>query len=273
MTLAVSRSTKVSPASYSATAILAMLAVAYLNGYFKSISDWIHGLADSGFGLPVSLLDVLVIAVAVSLLRLERPDTATLAIGWAEAIAAATILVPSSAMSWAAAAGYASWCAWHLKAPARAGCALLAGLALAQLWSTVIIKWLALQLGSMDAAIAGAFLSSVFPGVMRAANVLGFEHGHSIIVLYGCTAGYFLPKLLLVQAATSLSLARGKPVRLLRSLALVASFGLIANGIRLALMATSPGQYHAIHSPLGGSVFDFLMIMTVFALTRRSRRS
>ncbi len=79
---------------------------------------------------------------------------------------------------------------------------------------------------------------------------------------------YFLPKLLLVQAAASLSLSRGKPGRLWRGLVAVALFAALANGIRLALMATSPEYYRAIHSTLGGSVFDFLMIMAVFALTR-----
>ena len=278
MTLAVNPSAKVRTAGAPVNVALAILAGAFLNGYFKPVSDWTYGLfSNAEFGLPVSLLDVLVMAVAVSLILpagLQAPKPAFFPKGagvtfrWPETLAAAAILVPSSAVSWAVAAGYASWRSIQLRPRERAGCVLLAGLALAQLWSTVFIKWFALPLGAADAALAAALLSAVFPGVARAANVVSLEGGHSIIVLCGCMTAYFLPKLLLVQAAVSLSLSRGKPGGLWRGLVAVAAFAALANGIRLALMATSPEYYRAIYSTLGGSVFDFLMIMAVFALTR-----
>ncbi len=70
MTLAVNPSAKVRSAGAPENVVLAILSGAFLNGYFKPVSDWTYGLfSNAEFGLPVSLLDVLVIAVAVSLIR------------------------------------------------------------------------------------------------------------------------------------------------------------------------------------------------------------
>ncbi len=254
--------------------MLAILCGALLNGFFKQITGWAVELGSSpGFDLPLGLLDVLIIAIAIGLILSEKEVTFQAKPGWPEAFAAVAILIPSATISWVTAAAYASFYAWRSRGAAAAGCWLLAGFALTQLWTAVFIKWFAVPLGTLDAFLAAAILSLFKTGVFRSANVLGVEHGHSIIILYGCTTAFFLPKLLLVQAAASLYTARvGSPSLFWPKLASILFLGGFANAVRLALMAASAGGYHAIHSPSGGSVFDFLMAVAVLSLTWMGRQ-
>jgi hypothetical protein len=259
-----------SPARLGYAIPLALIAGAYANGYFKAAWDWLEAVTSaSEFGLPVSLLDAIIVAVAWRLIAGSRLSCRQTGLGLAEILSAAAVMIPSSAVSWAAACAYSSFCAVQERGNARTGFMLLAGLAAAQLWISVCIKWFALTLGTADAALACGVLSLWTENCERHGNVFGFVPGHSIIVLYGCTAAYFLPKLLLVQAA---AIAKARKVKLTRfwlAIGFAGTFGAAANAVRLALMAVSAEFYGAIHSAWGGSIFDLLMILAVYALSSR----
>ena len=237
-----------------------------LNGYVAQFANWLMAPDfGAGFTLPVSVLDLFILWIATGC-SLSPPGDRLLPIRLPELITSVCMLAPSSAFSWAATSFYGLTSALRFSGAARAGSLLFSGFAAVNLWETVLIKWVSVPAGRVDAALAGNLLRLFRADAFYNGNVLGIADGHSIVLLYGCTGLFILPKLLLFQIAAAIHRDLRWQI-VLNCVAVTAVAGTFANLLRLAVMASSARAYEALHSPIGLGLFDFSSIGIAIAVT------
>jgi len=251
--------------------VVGLLLCGCVNGYMFPVLEWLRGTSSEGLGaLPVNLLDLIVIVIAVQLLRAPSEELAArhsaARLGWKDVTAAALFCLPSGAAAWLATGGYALSCAQRSSQQVRLGCVLFAGLAAVQLWNTVFIKWFAIHLGLADAVMTKTALSLVRDGVERAGNVVSSPNGHAVVLFAGCLTASIIPRLLLVQAAVYFAIGLRDPVRLAIGLAWIAALAMVANILRLTLMAASADWHELLHGAVGVSLFELGMVAMVLLL-------
>lgn len=250
-------------ASLDALLPVILLVGGSLNGLaVRAVESWSRHGADAIF-LGVSPFELIVIAVAVWLmLRTPLPSAGRLPA--AELAAVVAILVPSSAVSWAAVGGYGAILAWRLPAEHRTGPLLFVALALCALWSSVGVKWAALPLTTAEASIVAALVSLLRDDVVQMGNVVGTAD-HSIVLMTACSTLEGLPKALLGVVAIACTADRMPIRRHYAAVAIVAVLYAAANIVRLMTMVWSQPMFEIAHGPIGANIFDAATTMLVLA--------
>lgn len=232
-----------------------------------------HLADDAGASLTfgVSPFQLVALFVAAKLMlsshaRTEAEAGAHATLSWREALVLALILVPSSAVAWAALALYAGTHTLSSTGARRTGALLFLGAALAALWSSVVLKWLALPVTSAEAYVLGQFLQLVRADIVQVGNVVGNPDTHSLILMTRCTSADALPHAGIALVAVAHLLGTIDRRRLMHALlALVAIFA-CANLVRLGAMAWSAQAYAFMHGAIGANLFDAFQALLVLAL-------
>jgi hypothetical protein len=211
---------------------------------------------------PFEAIAVLIGAAFV----LRAPERTVPQPGLPEILAAAALMIPSSAVSWAALAGYGFYVASKARDDLRRGALVFVLLAAAALWSSVILKAVALPVTTLEATIVGAVLAHFKTGVIVTGNVVGVPHEHSLILMTACSSADGLPKALVGLAALLMLSGGFEAGPFLKRAAVVAIIYVVANFVRLTAMAWSADIYQIAHGPIGANVFDGLTVFAVIAL-------
>lgn len=223
--------------------------------------------AEGGGGLTFGISPFQLVALFVAArLSLESDDTEAPHAPWLEAIVIAMALVPSSAVSWLALAIFAGYHAWHSHGARRTGSLIFLAAALASIWSSVILKWLALPVTTAESYLLGQMLSLVRPDIVQVANVIGNPSTHSLILMTKCTTSDALPHAAVAVAAVAYLFGEVNTTKLRQSVLLLCGIYFIANMLRLAAMAWSSESYALVHGPIGANVFDLFQAMVVLTL-------
>lgn len=183
-----------------------------------------------------------------------------------DALALVLILVPSSALSWLALALYAGSHAVGATDERRLGALLFLALAIAALWSSVVLKWIAGPVTTAEAVMVGKLVSLLRPDITQTGNVIGNPDTHSLILMTRCTTADALPTAIVSLVGVALLLGRPSRGALCRAGAVLAAALLIANLLRLAAMTWSGEAYALVHGPIGSNIFDALEAIAVLGL-------
>jgi hypothetical protein len=242
-----------------------LLVGAAMNGFAaRIIEHWQTGAPASLF-LGISPFEVIAVAVG-ALLVMRAPAALILRPGIAEVLAAGTLLIPSSAAAWGALAAYAVYVAWNARDDLRRGALVFLLLAAAALWSSVVLKALALPITALEASVVGALLALFKTTAVVTGNVVGIPHEHSLILMTACSSADGLPKALVGLAALLVLSGGFAPRRFIAYAIVVSVFYVMANLVRLTAMAWSADLYTLAHGPIGANVFDGVTALAVIGV-------
>ncbi|HRY07980.1 MAG TPA: hypothetical protein P5114_12735 [Hyphomicrobiaceae bacterium] len=237
---------------------------AALNGLIVTMSaSFTEGGGGLTFGISPFQIIALFVAARLSLAPDHADGSGTL---WLEAFILALILVPSSAVSWLALAVYAAYQAWHANGPRRTGALIFLAVGLTSLWSSVLLKWLALPVTTAETFVIAQLLSLVRADIVQVANVVGNPDTHSLILMTKCTTSDALPHAAVALVAVAYLLGEVNGKRLKQALLALCGLYVLANLARLSAMAWSAESYALVHGPIGANVFDLFQAMVVLAL-------
>lgn len=238
---------------------------AALNGLVVTVMQTVS--AGGGLSLTLGLSPFQIIAILVAarlMLGMGEPDAA--GPWWLDLTVAALILVPSSAVSWAALAIYSGYHAVETRAERRTGALLFLAIAVASLWSSVILKWFALPVTTGEAFVLGQIMHLIRPDIIQVANVIGNPDTHSLILMTRCTTADALPHAAIGVAAVAYLLGDVRPERLRQALVMLAVIYVAANLVRLGGLAWSAESYALVHGPIGANAFDLFQAGLVLTL-------
>ncbi|MFV0297845.1 MAG: hypothetical protein ACK5JT_17200 [Hyphomicrobiaceae bacterium] len=225
-----------------------------LNGFIVTVADFAQ--AGGGVSLTFGLSPFQLVTVFAATMLLFRSGPELPRNRFFEPLAVALALVPSSAVAWAGLLIYSLSLMRGVRGERCAGLLLIAGLALASLWSAVGMNALSVPITSFETAIVAKVLSIVEPSVEQTGNVIGLAGGFKLVVLPACTSATILPNAMLALTAL-VALFQGKfDATFLKVAGLVAVLLTIGNDIRLAAMSLSGEHYALIHGPVGANLFD-----------------
>ncbi|MGD9670867.1 MAG: hypothetical protein AB7U75_17800 [Hyphomicrobiaceae bacterium] len=253
------------PLSSRGVALPAVIMIgAALNALVVTI---VASFTEGGGGLTFGISPFQLVALFVAArLSLAQNETEMPSMPWLELLVVAMILVPSSAVSWFALVTYAGFQAWNSYGERRTGALIFLAVGLASLWSSVILKWLALPVTSAEAFVIAQVLSLVRPDILQTANIVGNPDTHSLILMTKCTTADALPHAAVALAAVAYLMGEVKPLRLKRALLALCGLYAVANILRLAAMAWSAESYALVHGPVGANAFDLYQATVVLAL-------
>ena len=211
-----------------------------------------------GFFVPFSIY------VAMKLLNDGGDALPPRSLGLAALIYAATVLVPSSLVSWLSVALFATWIAWHAPLKPRIGALLFLALALVMIWTSAGVKLFIDRVTAFDAWMLQHLLMLLSFDIQRNGNLVTAASGHNVVILLDCATLKRLPLGLLSCFSASLLAGRLMPARpLLLSLSLLALGLTLLNAVRLTLLSLSPQAYDLIHGDVGKSLYDALETLIV----------
>jgi hypothetical protein len=233
-----------------------------LNGLVPGVvANWIaRGPHAAFFG--INPFDLVVLAVAVYVSASHARDVFGERLGWAEIMAATAVLVPSSAVAWLALACYAGRRSLTTRAEPRTAALLCLVLALASLWSSVAIEWLAVPLTRAEASVVWTILSHFRDDITLMDNVISLPDGSKLALLSGIATAVLLPKALIAVAALAVLFDAAKPVRLTIALSAVALVLALGNWGLIAVMAAYPIDLVA-PGTIGASLFELFQGLIV----------
>jgi len=242
-----------------------LLLAGAVNGFVvRIIEAWqLSGTSAIFFG--ISPFELIAIAVAGVLYHEAGEKTETLP-GPGEYIFLIALLVPSSTVSWLATFLYAIFHAARSKSNEQNAALLFAALSICSIWSSVIMKSIAVPVTNLEASIVWHAISYLRDDLMLNGNIIGIPDGHRIVLLIACTALYGLPKAALGYAAISLYLGNSKAKSLLAGLSATIIFYAAANLVRLIAMTWSEEAFHIAHGAIGANIFDGLTTAAIFAI-------
>lgn len=250
---------------------LTVLIGGVLNGYAVRMIEAYQAGGFTGSILGITLFEIITVAISASLIASDDTVDGT-GPGAVEVLAALLLLNTSSALSWLVVAGYAGHLAWRNPGPTRVGALLFLALAASCLWSSIVLKLVALPLTSLEAAAVAALLSMFKPGVTQFANVVGVPSDHSLIVMSACSFADGLARALVALAAI-IVISKGDLRRQLPlAVPLLAMIYIGANLVRLTLMAWSWDYYEIGHGPMGAGLFDAVITAAIFAVALMTDR-
>lgn len=215
------------------------------------------------FGISPFMIVAIFVAARLSLAGDHQPGPLR---PWLDIPVLALILVPSSAVSWAALALYAGLEAASTTAERRIGALFFLAVALASLWSSVILKWIALPVTTAEAFVLAKTLLPLRPDIVQVANVVGNPQTHSLILMTRCTTVDALPHAAVALMAVAHLLGDARQSRIWQALATLAVIYALANLVRLGAMAWSAESYALVHGPIGTNLFDLFQALLVLTL-------
>ena len=241
-----------------------------INGFtVRIIESWqLAGASSIFFG--ISPFELIAIAVAAMLYLEQLNDNnaqlsvSKIELGIPETLFLAAILIPSSAASWLATLLYAAFHASRTQNNERTAALLFVALSLCAIWSSIIMKWIAIPVTSFEASIVWSVISTFRPDLTLDGNIIGIPDGHRIVLLIACTTAYGLPKALLGFTAISIFLGTQITSRFKIGMILAALFYAFANLVRLVVMTWSDDAFHIAHGPIGTNIFDAATTLFIF---------
>lgn len=237
-----------------------VMAGAAANGLAVRVIEALSSPELPALSLGISPFQLVVLFVAARLsVAGERGPARPLA----DVLALVLLLLPSSAVAWFALLLYAGLRALETRDEARAGALLFAGLAAAALWSSVVLKWMAGPVTSLEASAVASLLAILRPDLVQLGNVIGNPDGHSLILMTRCTTADALPMCLVSMLAVA-RLLGPTDVRTaaLPMLGVAAAFATL-NLARLCAMAWSAEAYELVHGAVGANLFDAAQVALV----------
>lgn len=245
-----------------------VMAGACLNAFVvRAAEAWVaDGQLSLTFGISPFVLVTAFVATKLLLASPAGDDASAAMPWWLDAAALALILVPSSAVSWLALAGYALVVAQRSNGDRRVGAALFVALAASQLWSSILLKWLAGPVTLAEGSLLAAVVSLLRADIVQFGNVIGDPAGHSLVLMTRCTTSDALPAALVALAAIACLLGAPDRGRMMAAAVVLAVAVAITNLIRLSLMAWSADAYELVHGPIGANIYDGLHAGLVIAL-------
>ena len=243
-----------------------------LNGFVVRIIEHWQLITGQSLFFGISPFELITIVVAAYLyFETEKPTQP--GFGIAEILFLASLMIPSSTASWISTAAYASFHALRSSSGERTASILFIALALCSIWSSVIMKWVAVPVTTAEASIVWHLLSIIRPDIHLNGNIIGIPGSHQIILMIACSTIYGLPKALLGLMAISLFLGPIHIRNLIKSAIVVVAIYAIANLIRLTIMTWSDQAFQIAHGPVGTNIFDALIsiiiLITAFTLAQR----
>lgn len=258
------QTTHKAPAWVSADTVIpvVLLVGACCNGMvariFQTLS--VEGLTSPFLG--ISPFEILAVGIGAWLM-LSASVASETHLGLVELLMLLALLVPSSAVAWAATGVYAAYQIATVRRCSQTGALLFLGLAITALWSSIGIHVLALPVTTLDARAVAAMLGVLRDDIVQTGNVVGQVDGHALIVLTACSSLDGLPKVLLGIAAVAAFFGPVDVRRLLWGGAGAVAVYFVANDVRLAFMTWSGEFYAAVHSPIGANLFDLFQTVLV----------
>ena len=253
-----------------------------LNGFIVRIAEQWQLEAGPSILFGISPFELITIAVAATLYfesesQATQSRPAETGFGIAEGLFLASLLIPSSTMSWIATGAYALFHAMRTCSRTGSGertaALLFVGLALCSIWSSVVMKWIAVSVTTWEAGLIWYILSFLRDDIHLSGNIIGIPDGHKIILLIACSTIYGLPKAILGLTAITLFLGPVNFRNLVRSALVVSVIYTIANLVRLSVMTWSDPAFRLAHGPIGANIFDavisIMVILAAFTIARR----
>ena len=235
------------------------------NALVVSVMNYVATGGGMSLTFGISPFQLVAIVVAVKLFAGSGGQARATPL-WLDMAVLALVLVPSSAVSWGALALYAAAHAYLAQSERRTGALIFLAVALASIWSSVILKWLALPVTSAEAFVLGQILHLIRPDVIQFANVVGNPDTHSLILMTRCTTADGLPHAAIAMVAVAYLLGAPQKSKLRTAFVVLALVYAAANLIRLAGMAWSADAYALVHGPVGANVFDLFQALLVLGL-------
>ena len=236
-----------------------------VNGFVVRIIESWQLSGGSAIFFGISPLELIVIAVA-AIIYIETQSEVTFNPGIAELAFLAALLIPSSAASWAATFFYAVFHATRTQDHEQNAALLMAALAASALWSSIVMKWIAIPVTNFEASLVWQIISQFRDDLTLNGNIIGLADGHRIVLLIACTTAYGLPKAALGFFAISLFLRNQNPKSLFNGLVATVIFYAAANLVRLISMSWSEPLFHIAHGPIGTNLFDATTTAAIFLI-------
>lgn len=254
-----------------AMAPVLLLLLAAANCFAVRIFEPATAGAPSGLAWGVSPFELITVFVAASLMA-QHPATPWQP-GWRELATAALLVVPSSAVAWAALGAYATANAIATTGRRRTGALIFAGLAAAGLWASVGLKLLAAPVTAAETALVHQLASMFAPDLVRTGNVIGTPGAHHLVILTACSSAAAVPLAVLATMACGLLAGASASRRLLAAGCVAGLLVAVANTARLALMSLSTDLYVFVHGGTGAAIYDLLqtgiVLASAYAASRR----
>ena len=249
-----------------------LLLAGALNGFAVRIAEQWQLNTGQAILMGISPFELIAIAVAASL-YFETAKPTQPGFGAAEVLFLASLMIPSSTASWMATAAYAFFHATRSASGERTASVLFVALALCSIWSSVIMKWIAVPVTTAEASILWHMLSVFRDDIHLSGNIIGIPGGHQVILMIACATVYGLPKAMLGLTAIALYLGPINVKHLIKSAVVVVAFYAFANLIRLCIMTWSDPAFQLAHGPMGANIFDavisFIVLVPAFTIAQR----
>jgi hypothetical protein len=246
-----------------------LLIVGCVNGFVAQITE---SLQDQGLNSALQLFgispfELITICIAANLMTEPKSESRYSGLGWVDGAAAAGILVPSSSFSWFVVLAYALYAALRTTVRRRIGAYLFAGLAACMLWTSIAAKWFAMAFTTLDASLVRHVLAIFQDNVEQADNIVGLGGGFSIVIILTCATAYALPNSIVFLVAMAHGRGQVRHWMLARNIVIFLAIFVVANIIRLALMATTEATYEFVHGQVGTNLFDAFQVASVLVLS------
>ena len=236
-----------------------------LNGFVVRVIESWHLSGPSAIFFGISPFELIAIAVA-AILYIETTKPTEFTPGPAELLFLTALLVPSSSASWLATLCYAIFHALRSRNNEQYATLLFAALSACSIWSSIIMKWIAVPVTNFEASLAWHTVSLFRSDLILDGNIIGIPDSHRVVILIACTTAYGLPKAALGFMAITLFLGDLNSKSILKGLSLTLILYAVANMIRLISMAWSDQVFHIAHGPIGSNIFDATTTALIFAI-------
>jgi hypothetical protein len=269
------------PSSPRAISRSELFAILYLLGIVNALAAIILPALHDGSAWQairqVRDIDIVTVATAVAIYLLRQsPPMAVKPRDWlVAAVVALLLLVPLRAASWLAVTGlalYAIGCD-RRSTTAVAAASIFLAIAVSSFWGSVVVQTFASTLLAWDAALATALLIILQHGAVdRIGNVI-VTSDQTLVVLLLCSSLLNILYGVLCWIVIARAVRPAWQRTDLFALFVVSGLVLMANTLRLALMALSDHTYEWVHGPVGGNVFNVGLLVVIAAIARYSTRA
>ena len=236
-----------------------------LNGFVVRVIESWHLSGASAIFFGISPFELITIAVA-AILYTETTKPSEFNAGPAELLFLTALLLPSSSASWLATLCYAIFHAMRSRNNERCATLLFAALSACSIWSSILMKWIAVPVTNFEASLIWHSVSLFRSDLILDGNIIGIPDSHRIVLLIACTTAYGLPKAALGFMAITLFFGNLNPKSIIKGLSATLILYATTNIIRLISMAWSDHVFHIAHGPIGSNIFDATTTAAIFAI-------
>ncbi|MBV8088908.1 MAG: archaeosortase/exosortase family protein, partial [Alphaproteobacteria bacterium] len=177
------------------------------------------------------------------------------------------ILLPHHAGSWMAVALLG---AYLMLRNGRCHSTILAGMLFALVsvsayWCRIVAQLFADPVLSWDAALAAGLLGLAGEAANHVGNIIVAGNQGPILVTPGCSSLRIVSYAVLCWATVAFALRPAWSLTTLAIMTGIATLFVLSNVVRLAIIAVNEGAYAWIHSPIGESVYNIVVLISAAA--------